>query len=366
MSLVSLGAPFACPLSTYQFDRGGGLAGIVLDADGEKTGMVFDIPKTGTLCKIGILNATITSADVLKVSLQTVDASSGQPSGILYDANAYGTYTPALAGGVDWVGLNGGSGVSVTAGDLVAVVIEFNSYVSGNMQLRASVTNAGNYTGRPYGFSYLGSTWAFLGAKYPDFGIEYATGEMVYAPLLMPAVYAGATAFNSTSDPNIRALKFELSYNCRISHLFVVTELDANATIVLYGPDGVTPLISTVLDTDVRGNAASGFFLITLAAPILLNANAAYRLALVATESTPNINIYTLRVSPDGLYNPMDALEFGQKFIYSSCNGAPDSLDDWTDDNTYRPLFGVIVDQIEMGGASGGGRRPRGGYRGVG
>jgi len=357
MSLTALGAPMPCPAHSWNCDRGPSTGSAILDADGEKCGAVFQIPKTGTLVKIGVRAYTVTVSENLRVSLQTVDSNTGQPTGTLYKTGAFGIATGLTSNDCAWVVLNSGNGIAVTAGDTVAIVIEFESYVSGNLGIRNTITNAGNYAGFPYGFTYLGGTWTFLGVRNQNFGLEYSGGEMVYLPHFIPGSNPAAVAYNSGSNPDRRGLAFSLPWDCRISHLFAIIDLDGDASLILYDSDGITALATVALDTHLRGSDAQTMHLVTLATPIELDANEVYRLVVLPGSAT-NISITNHQFTLDGSYNPMEAMEFGTDMYYTTCNGEPGELGDWTDDLKKRPSLGVMVDQIEMGG-----RRPRAVYK---
>ena len=60
------------------------ISSAILDANGEYCGGVFQVPQTGTLNKIGLRVAAVTTADVIHVTLETVSAANGAPSGIFY------------------------------------------------------------------------------------------------------------------------------------------------------------------------------------------------------------------------------------------------------------------------------------------
>ena len=94
-----------------------------LDAAGEKLGFIFSVGKTGNISKLVIRCGAVTTAETLKLSLQDVDLSTGEPD---ETEDQSGTFTPVVN---DWVEVTLGSSRAVTVGDLLAVVIEFDSTV---------------------------------------------------------------------------------------------------------------------------------------------------------------------------------------------------------------------------------------------
>ena len=109
---------------------------ITLDATGERCGCVLFIKQAGDIAKVIFYNAAITTGDTIKASIQTVGAS-GVPSGTVWPTatgnKAYGTVAIST-GDTGWHTVTFTEVAPVVAGDIIAVVFEWNSYVSGNMR----------------------------------------------------------------------------------------------------------------------------------------------------------------------------------------------------------------------------------------
>ena len=175
------------------------------DAADEKVAFVFRVRKSGTINTLSIPIRNVTVSDTLRVSLQTVDGS-GEPTGSLYGGSAAVTFTPV---GTSQNVITLSTPATAVAGDIVAVVTEFDSYVAGNINI--SYFNAGctfpyvaHLTGGlwgkavcacGHGIGYNDGTWENIGA-YPGLG---STG-------------ANVITFNSGSTPNERALHFKLPF----------------------------------------------------------------------------------------------------------------------------------------------------------
>ncbi len=109
-----------------------GIGSLLMDASGEKAAFIFKIPKSGTITEIGFRTGAVTTADTLKAGLYTVDTSNN-PTATAYGGMVAGTQASPAAN--TWYAVALGTNCTATAGDVVAVVIEFNSYVAGNLNI---------------------------------------------------------------------------------------------------------------------------------------------------------------------------------------------------------------------------------------
>jgi hypothetical protein len=333
-----------------------------LDANGELCGAIIRIPRTGTLAKIGVRVRSVSVADAIKVSLQTVDDATGRPTGTLYAANATGIIESPGALTTYWASLNSGTGVSVTKNDLVAIVIEFNSYVSGNLAIDYGIGMPAAVIGNPYCYSYLGGTWSLSVAAIPNFGLEYlvdAAGVIVPVFGCLPGAYGNVGRYNSTSNPNRRGLRFQFPFACRAIGAWATVDLDGPATLSLYGSDGFTILDTATLDPDVRGSTGAAMYYWLFTSPLSPTKDANYRLALLPASET-NVGLSYFDLTDDGAVAAMAGSDGGINWHYTASNGVPDEEADWTQTLTRRPMMGLILDQLDNGvGGSGGGRIPR-------
>ncbi len=328
----------ACPFSgTYALNT-------TMDAAGELCGSVLEIPKTGNISKIGFRTGTVTVSDTLKISLQTVDEATGRPTGTLIHADAYGTQAGLAANTTYWVSLQ--NDVAVTRGDIVAPVVEFNSYVAGNLRITRSIGNSG-FENFPYVFEYVGSVWTFSSSP-PNFGIEYDDGVIEPINITLPAVLALTPSWDTNDNPDRRGLRFSVPYNCRLSGIFALIYLPADANIEIYDSDGTTiiPDGTISMDANLAGSAGAKPIVKILTTPIELTKDTFYRIVLHPTTGT-NINLYVLDVTNDGANEAMNAIDGGVNFHYTTCHGSPSVEGNWTQTATKRPLIGIMIDQLE-------------------
>ncbi len=321
-----------------------------LDANGELCGAVLEIPKTGNISKIGFRTGTVTVSDAIKISLQTVDDTTGRPTGTLIHADAYGIQASVATNTNYWISLQ--NDVAVIRGVTVAIVVEFNSYVAGNLVMVSGVQYIPHYMGFPYVFSYLGAVWAFT-AESPNFGLEYDDG--VIEPILnvFPAVNATTMSWDTNDNPDRRGLRFSVPYNCRMSGVFANIDLDGDADIEIYDSDGINliPDGTISLDSNIRSGTSPRPFSRNLITPIELTKDTFYRIVLHPTTGT-NMILYYLDVTDDGANEAMNAIDGGVNFHYTTCNGSPSVEGDWTQTATRRPLIGLMINQLDDGVAT--------------
>jgi hypothetical protein len=312
-----------------------------MSASGHKCALVFRIPKTGNITTVGIRTGTVTASDALSVGLYTVDTGTGNPTATAYGSMAAGVQSSVSSNTFYPVAL--GASASATQGDVVAVVIAFNSYVSGNLYISGVGTN--DTYSFPYADRYDGSSWTKSTSPIVT-TVLYNDGTVEN---IGPAAYASVTntTFNSGSNPDEIAVKFKLPFPYRVKGFWAVATAAAaggDFDVVLYDASG-NQLASVSFDGDQMGTTGSGgnFVQAFFNTPQVCQANQWYRLALKPT-TTSNVRRSNLSVYSAAY---MDALAGGQNFIMSTrMDGGS-----WTDSTTDRPLMGLVIDQLAAGGS---------------
>ena len=318
-----------------------------LDADGELCGCVFEIQRTGNISKIGIRTWNVIQPDTLKISLQTVDSTTGRPTGTLIHADAYGTQTVSAFNVCYWVSLI--NPVAVSKNDILAIVVEFDNFASGYVQMFYAFSGIIN-SSFPYCFTFLGGSWS-LYDYVPNFGLKYDDNIIEYNNILLPAVASAHIGWNTNINPDRRGLRFSVPYNCRISGVIIPLDLDADADIEIYDNDGTTLLETISLNKNLRGSIKSRPLHRNLITPIELTKDTFYRVVVHPTTDA-NMGIETLNLTDDGASEAMNALDGGVNFHYTTCHGSPSAEGDWTQTPTNRPLIGFMIDQLDDGVAA--------------
>lgn len=320
----------------------GSYTSVTIDAEGEKAAVIFQIPKTGTLKSVALKFLKITTGTI-SYQLETVDSTTGYPTGTLYVANASGSVS-VDANGVWWLALNGSTGVSVTVGDIVAIVMTQGSVGSHQVYVANSgMKSLGNF---PYYCYYISSAWGK--ATGATMTLEYS--DSIITPLgAAPATTANTTfSYKSSTNPNIRGNRFRLPFGARLIGISIAMDNDYNCELKVYDSDGYTVLSTVSIDSDIRGGTSTGYESFYLSSPLTLTANAWYRIALKATVDTGNISLGYVDVSTIGTYDGLDLLSLGTDCIYTACNGDPDEESDWTQTDGRRASVALVIDQIDI------------------
>lgn len=318
----------------------------LLDAAGEKKAFIIAIPKSGTVSKIGFKTGTVTTSQTLRVSLQTVDAATGNPTGTLYGGSTAGTQASPASN--TYYTVSFGTGATAVKGNIVAVVIEFDSTI-GNLNIDTVATIYANSF--PYCNHYT-TSWT-KNTNIPLVALEYSDGS--YADCGgYPTSAVTYLSWNSGSTPDERALRFSLPFPSRLKGVWFRGSVAGNMDIVLY--QGTTVLISQSIDKD-QTNQSGRYNKFYFNTTYNLAANTVYRLSLKPTTVT-NISVFTeFSFASQAI---LDSIDGGQQFYYSYRTDAGA----WTDDTTKRYFMGLILDQFDDGTAVGGGGIVYGGLMG--
>jgi len=328
---------------------------ILLDASAEKAAFIIQVPKTGTLQRFEFLTGTAvqTPANGLKCSFQDVDLATGDPDGTIDQ------FRPSVSSGTDvWVvpgvitsdGTDSGTKRSVTRGERLACVVEFQSFLAGDsINIRVVNLDANVFMGNPPYPDQFTAAWSKLSEglvmalRYDDGTYETILGACY------PFEQIGSDAFNIDSGGGDEiGLAFSFESPVRVGGYYMRADLDAVADLVLYDKDGVTALDTMSLDPDVRTTAGSQYHIVRSPTDRLLDANDVYRVILKPTTTT-NVNLSNFSTNGADLLNTMEG---GSKWYYTLRvnNGT------WADSLSQRPFMGIIVTGIDhdISGGSGG------------
>ena len=306
----------------------------LLDAAGEKLAWIIQAPKAGTISKVCFRSSTVTSSGDADVRLETVDGATGAPSGSLFGTNTNATQTVSTSN--TWWTTTLTAGAVVTQGQDLAVVIA-NTTGTYNITYGGVTLWVSNY---PYMQVNTGA-WVKT-AGVPVTAFEYNDGSYGYIADALPYSAFTNTAFNNSSNPDERGIKFRLPFSARVVGAEVVLDADAACDIVLYGSDGTTVLTSRSLDSDVRFGANGGNLAVRFPASQTLLANTDYRMTVLPTSGS-NVTISDFAVASAAIW---DAVDGGADFHLTTRNNAGA----WTDTTTSRTLMALLIDAVDLGG----------------
>lgn len=332
-------------------------ANILLDANGEKAGTVFRPPKAGTFDTVYFRTGTVTIGDTLDIRMETVDATTGDPSGTLWATNTNNTQAVAATDDNTWFPVTLTAGAVITDPSVPIALVIVNGTL-GNLNIAAG-SPLGNCLAdtRPvtnYGDNFQGGAWAKISQPL-QMAARYSDTSHVPIPGISPYVSGLNTNFNSATNPNERGNRFVMPFTARcVGVWFYVSKVANNPTLRLYdggGASDLTVLESAVVDLDTT--SGDGYITALFDTSVTLTAGNVYRVA-IAPDAGAVIAPREASVVSTTL---ADAAIGGVSTYKSTRNGG-----NWTDTATARYNAGPVIDAIDLsGGGVGAGRSmPRG------
>lgn len=327
-----------------------------MNASGDKMAFVIQCPKAGTLdkCLVWLQNVANNPDNGIRISFQTVDTSTGLPNGT---QSQYRDITGTIVGGWQTPGLmtsngtDGGTKRTVSAGELLGIVIDFVTFVASDSIAPGYLSTLVGYRSGMYVCDGSSGTYSKLLTMVPIFALLYDDGTYGVFPAGggWPAIPTQNT-FNSGSTPDEYALRFKLPYKARTLGIYQVQEFDNVCDMVLY--DASSNVLDTIsVDPDIRNNANGGYFCqYWPAGPYTFEANTVYRISMKPT-STSNVIRHGWQLPTSGALAGMPA---GVEWYLSTRTNAGA----WTDDQTQVPWLGLLVNGLEFTSSGSGGAHP--------
>lgn len=249
-----LGEPYAgsSPIQTG--------ATYAIDANGEYIALIFKAPKTGNLDRFDAMVGITNSPDNgLRFSFQTVDASTGLPTGTILGAtnNALVTYAHTVTAG--WKSTNFGEVASVTKGDVIACVVDIPSYtVSDNIQILRTGYGTNRVPIFPYGISNAAAKeptyLPIISPHYTDGYFQVSSHYMHGADTIAQAT------MNTGTSPDEAGMAFTVPGACEVRAFQIEMSVAAGANfeVRLLDTDGTTEITKATFDGDQTGQTAEG------------------------------------------------------------------------------------------------------------
>lgn len=316
---------------------------LLMDASGEKVAFVFQCPKDGDISKIWVRLNTVTTGDTLKISLQDVDLTNGEP-----DGTADQSGTVVIADGDDNTNksVTLGTDRTVSRGDLLAIVVEFNSYVAGDLNISYFASATGISQTTTYPLLQTSGSWS-KSTHVSMFSLEYSDGSFAYIPGVIPAGNVTEVNFSSSSTPDEIGLIINSPVPITVTGAYGHRRLNQNYDFVLYDSDGTTPLQTSSMDADVNSYTSNTKDSTLFSGTSALTKATNYRLVFKPT-TTSNIRIFQLEVAAAA---HLDQLSGGQNIHKTSRADAGS----WTQDTAAILFMGTLVSAFDNGVGGGGG-----------
>lgn len=325
----------------------------VIDATGEKYAWIgqvrwFDGSASKNLRKFHFFPATVVSAggSGMTLSIQNVSATGNppQPDGVAdqsvnFNINTLTTSTwfvsPAL-----------GADRTVSPGDLIAVVLEFD----GGGVLGADAVNINRASANGSVIPIWGGASLFSGAAWTGQGtqsacmLEFSDGTFGQLGNSMPLSNFAATNYNTGSAADEFALRFQVPFDCYVDGCYVVANQQAagrNISVNLY--DGSTNLLTSLTIDAEYSVLALNRYDVNFPAEVALSRNQTYYLSVKALSAS-NISVQQFSLQSSSYLGSIDG---GAELYQATRKGGA-----WSTDQTVRPNFGIRISQIGDGTAS--------------
>ena len=328
----------------------------LLDATGERVAFVFPVGKTGNIHKLYFRTGTVTTGDTIKGGLYALDAS-GDPN----TASAYGGMvagTVVVADGDDTVSkvITLGTDAAAVEGAIIACVLEFNSYVAGNLNIVSLSGADQQLNGVPYVDTYNTGAWAKTG-RLPILALEYDDGSFAYMPGVLPFTggYTTLTLNTDGAAPLEAGNRLYLPGPIQFRGVRGTAKLVAAATActaTLYSAADAVLGSANFLGANSGQVNIQAICRFPVAAYAML-ANTVYRAAIKATTDAATGNTLLYKgTCPSAAALAQFTANAGAIYFTSRPDAGA-----WTDDTTAILLLSVIGGTVDDGaGGSGGGR----------
>ena len=313
-----------------------------ISSSGAKFGFIFQVPRTGTINRLGVRIASASSPVLSRIGLYTVDTTTGNPTTTAYGGSTYGTFTPAPN---SFFEVTLGTNANANAGDLVALVCEFNS-TTGNYYFTGWA--GGNTTNFPYASRYSNSnrTWNKVSRAYPGaFSVGYTDGshpELGSYPL---SATVASASYNSTSSSKEYGLQIACPFTASCVGLWHMFTQAANADLGFRLYNGTTMLAEQVMPGNVNSGVSPALGRVFFPAPVVLTPGNTYYLSALA-RTTANTTARWATVSTAPLTEQLGYAPALAPALATRSGGA------WATSTTQIPALGPIFEQIDNGSGS--------------
>jgi hypothetical protein len=358
-TIPGLGVLF--PQVPYYVSSSWSFASQLMDASTEKVAMIGLVDTKDhaakSIRKVGFRTGTVSldAASAIQISIQSVSTASGppmQPTGTILGATNNGLVSDAAATFSSNAWHQTGAlteDVSVSPGDLIAVVIEYGTFTAADA-INITHLNSPSQQHRSQACLYTG-TWA-AAAVLPNVLLEFSDGSFGTLSGAFPVSAVSTQSYASnTGGADEYALEFSFPFPVQVDGAMVSfssSATGADADIVLY--DGTTALETVSIDGNtVASTGGTRPTFVPFTQTQSLTANTTYRVALKPTTTT-SIALQYLDVSAAG---HLQAHSMGEDWTICSRLDAGAWAAGTT---TRRPLIFVRVCGFDdaAGGAGGG------------
>ena len=252
------------------------------------------VPKSGEISSVGFRFGAVTKGVTteLLVSLQNLDLANGPPARPDGTVDQSGTVSSGSIVSNAFVTVTLSTSRTVTVGDLLAVVLEFNTFnASDSITVASLVVVAGAISQLSVVSHYNGTAWTATTTQQPILTLGYSDGTVTSFLSTVPTTSITSSAFSSSSSPNERGIRWVPTARQIVVGLWTTLIPSADHDMVLYDSAGNELGVISVDANIVRTSALRPQYHL-FSSPVTVTADATYYLTIRPTTTT-NITVYT-------------------------------------------------------------------------
>ena len=293
--------------------------------------LVFQVPKSGTITRLGIRFGTITLVDPFDIGLCVIDASGDPDVTTAYGGMTAGVMTPAATDDNTWLEALLAVPCTAVAGDIVALYCKIPTWTDGNLTFLAN--NGAMVNGLPYTDRYA-TSWT-KNTNHLIAYVKYSDGY--YESIGVATCIMANEAPASNTVPDEVGIEIISPIKFRAAGFYAFLDADAGCQVVLYNDSGTALATVTLTDpADVRGSNAVNLYHQLFASPVMIHAGSPYYLVVKPTTVTA-VNLPVAEYPSAAVM--ADLADFGDRIHKVSRTDAGS----WAHDFTKRPRLGFIA-----------------------
>ncbi len=317
------------------------VATVALDATNDGVGAVLQVPKAGTIDRVGIYaSAVIGAPPTYRVGVEGL-TTTRQPNGVYLASGSAYVDVPSVSWSPGWFWFTLGTPVSVAAGDRIAATAR---YQTGTVNASNCVTAGYGFSSthpaayaRPFALQLVAGTWSAVRVA-PFVSVRYTDGTVVGFPI---SAAATTESWSNASSPLHLGCVFTPPVRCRLSGAALVIRPSASSDFEVraYVGGASSPARSAAVDADVDWASATttdpGEVEFD---PLILEPNVPVR--VVVTPTTANAITQLQRI------NVPDA-DSAAAWMGDLVSTRSPSVLAWTDDVTRLYPVYPVIDQVD-------------------
>lgn len=327
-----------------------------MDAVNEKLAMVYVASEDFTIDQVGCLLSGCSGTGnphTLDARVETVNTSTGLPTGTLWATNTNGTISiDPNSDDNTWKWVSITADATMSQGDLFAVVMNCTALAVGgtpNIGIQKNTESGHDPYSSFISLTDQGGGYAeTVGERPHTFGLKNGSGEWMFiGPQLFPHANSPTSEYTVTSTGSTRRMgaKFQVPFPCSVSGVDFWIELDNDVDVILYDSDGTTALATKRIYSSLQYVGFEKAFRVVFDSDVSLSANTDYRVVAVGLDATGS-PVQAIKLEEAAQARAHDG---GENFYLTTHNGTS-----WTDTTTEVPLLSLVFNGFDdaAGGVS--------------